>query len=580
MSLSKSEKYTLSEKPSDAVRDILKEYPEFVQDLLVARNITTVESAKNFFNPNYDVHVHDPFLMRDMDTAVERIITAIDKKEHIAIYSDFDADGIPGGALLHDLFKKIGLKRFTNYIPHRDTEGYGFHKEAVDVLAKKKVTLIITVDVGTANPETVDHANTLGIDVIVTDHHLTQGVLPNAVAVINPQREDETYPYKHLCGTGVAFKLVQAILTRAREQKKKWVQDIPEGWEKWLLDLVAIATVADMMPLVGENRALVHYGLLVLRKSRRPGIAALCRKAGLQQPYLSEGDIGFTIGPRLNAASRMGNPEVGFTLLTTQDDGTAADAAKELDSLNNKRKGQVASIVRGLKKRFDEDSSGNVLVAGNPNWSPALVGLAANSLVDTYGKTVCLWGKEGTGNIKGSCRGNGDVNIVEMFSTAGDALSKFGGHEHAGGFSVEHDAIHTLAEALNGAYSDVTLRKKKEKSSLTTVDATLSHSDAQNVNRALERFAPFGIENPKPTFVCQNVAIQSLKQFGKEELHFEMRISEKDAQKTLRAIAFFKTPDSFTLMPVVDAVVDVLCTLELSRFAGRVNLELRIVDIV
>ncbi len=577
MSLSKSEKYTLSEKPSTAVRQILKEYPEFVQDLLVARNIMTVESAKDFFNPNYNTHVHDPFLMRDMDTAVERIIAAIDAQEHIAIYSDFDADGIPGGALLHDVFKKVGLKRFTNYIPHRDTEGYGFHKEAVDVLAKKKVTLIITVDVGTANPETVDHANTLGIDVIVTDHHLTQGVLPNAVAVINPQREDETYPFRHLCGTGVAFKLVQAILIRAREQKKKWVQDIPEGWEKWLLDLVAIATVADMMPLVGENRALVHYGLLVLRKSRRPGIGALCRKAGLQQSFLSEGDIGFTIGPRLNAASRMGSPEVGLTLLTTQDAGTAADAAKELHSLNNKRKGQVASIVRELKKRFDEDSSGNVLVAGNPNWNPALVGLAANSLVDTYGKTVCLWGKEGTGDIKGSCRGNGSVNIVEMFSATEGALAKFGGHEHAGGFSVEHEKIHTLHEVLNVAYAEVSSKVEK---SIVNVDATLSHGDAQNVNRTLESFAPFGIENPKPIFLCPNVIVRSAKQFGKEELHFEMHIAEKDAPKTLRAIAFFKNAESFSTHPALDKVVDVLCTLELSRFAGRVNLELRIVDIV
>lgn len=575
--MSKSKAYTLRNKPKKEIRDALGAFPEFIQELLVARGITTQEDAETFFNPDYEIHTHDPFLLRDMDVAVNRIIEAIENEEHIVIYSDFDADGIPGGALLHDVFKKIGYERFTNYIPHRDTEGYGFHKEAVESFKDKKVALIITVDVGITNSETVTRANELGIDVIITDHHIPEDTLPDAVAVVNPQRNDETYPFRFFCGTGVAFKLTQALFIRAREQNKKWMTDIPPGWEKWLLDLVAIATVGDMVSLTDENRMLVHYGLLVLRKSRRPGIGALCRKLGVAQQHITEDDIGFSIAPRINAASRMGSPELGFRLLTTTDAGEATDIARELESLNNKRKGSVASITKELKKRFMEDSEGSVLVAGNPNWNPALLGLAANSLVDTFGKTACLWGREGTGAIKGSCRGDGSVNIVEMFKEAREVLSQFGGHEHAGGFSVHTDAVHTLQDSFNKAYKGVA---KFSENNVQQADAHLPHMALRETHKTLSQFAPFGMENPKPVFVYTNAFIHSARQFGKEDAHIELRIAQDEFGETVRAIAFFKNEDSFTTKPDQDKTVDVLCTLELSRFAGRVSLELRIVDIV
>ncbi|MAJ97260.1 MAG: single-stranded-DNA-specific exonuclease RecJ [Parcubacteria group bacterium] len=575
--MTKSKAYTVRKKPSETVRKALKEFPDFVQEILAARNIKTHKAAQDFFNQNYDEHVHDPFLLRDMDVAVTRIIKAIDNNEHIAIYSDFDADGIPGGALLHDVFKKIGYERFTNYIPHRDTEGYGFHKEAVDTLLKKEVSLILTVDVGITNGETVAHANTLGVDVIITDHHIPSETVPEAVAVVNPQREDETYPFRFFCGTGVAFKLAQALFIRARELDKEWVKDVPEGWEKWLLDLVAIATVGDMVPLVGENRTLVHYGLTVLHKSRRPGIAALCRKLGIGQAYITEDDIGFSIAPRINAASRMGTPELGFRLLTTVDGAEATGVARELESLNNKRKGSVASITKELKKRFEGNSDGAVLVAGNPNWNPALLGLAANSLVDTYGKTACLWGREGTGSIKGSCRGDGNVNVVDMFNHASHTLVQFGGHEHAGGFSVDADKVHIMEDAFNSAYKELT---KGVKLLVPEVDAVLPHASLRETYKILSQFAPFGMGNSKPVFVYKSALVRSLKQFGKEKAHIELHLAADEFENTVRAIAFFKNPQSFSRIPEQDCVVDVLCTIELSRFAGRINLELRIVDIV
>ncbi len=549
---------------------------ELIDELLKQRGVVTDEEKENFLSPDYDKHMNDPFLLKDMDKAVKRIIKAIDKKEHIAIYSDFDADGIPGGALLHDVFEKVGHESFTNYIPHRNEEGYGFHKEAVKKLKKKGVTLIITVDVGIADIDTAKYAKRVGLDLIITDHHLPSEKLPTALAVINPQQEGETYPFKDFCGTGVAFKLTQALFLEARKKKKKWMEDIPVGWEKWLLDLVAIATVADMMPLVGENRVLVHYGLRVLRKSRRPGIGALARKLGLKQPYLTEDDIGFSIGPRINAASRMGDPEKAFELLTTHDDVQATALARELESLNNKRKGQVASIVRGLNERFKESSKENVLVAGNPNWNPSLLGLAANSLVDTHKKTACLWGRDGTGSLKGSCRGNSSVNIVEMFRGSGDALSQFGGHEHAGGFAVEDDKIHTLEKALNKSYKKIAGEFKRE---LAKEDAELDQYKIRETHSALLKLSPFGIGNTKPIFVCKKAYINSVAQFGKEKNHFEMKISKEKDGQPVRAISFFKTHDSFTTEPKEGGECDVFCTIELSRFAGRVNFELRIVDI-
>lgn len=511
-----------------------------------------------------------------MEDAVARCLQAIESNERISIYSDFDADGIPGGAILHDALIKMGHENFVNYIPHRDTEGYGFHAEAVEKLAKDNVTLIITVDVGTVDFAAAAFARECGIDVIITDHHLPEEKLPDAVAVINPHRHDETYPFPHLCGSGVAFKLVQALFIRAREEKKEWVATIPEGWEKWLLDLVAIGTVGDMMPLLDENRALVHYGLLVLRKSPRPGIAALCKKLRIQQRHITEDDIGFSIAPRLNAASRMASPEKGFALLTTQDPAEAHELASELDSLNNKRKGHVASIVKELKERFKDDES-NVLVAGSPKWNPALLGLAANSLVDTYGKTVCVWGREGTGNIKGSCRGNGDVHVVRLFEEAQDALTTYGGHEHAGGFAAEHERVHALGEVLNEAFVRVAETTEEKE---VRVDAELPHTELHDTHRTLSKFAPFGIENPKPVFVFSSANIISVRQFGKEDAHIEVQLSHKDSEKTIRGIAFFKNPNSFTCTPKEGGHADVLCTLELSRFMGRVQFELRIVDII
>ena len=568
-------RYSLRPRPDDSFREVLKEYDALTQDLLAMRDITDEQNATAFLQPDFERDTRDPFLLSDMDKAVARTRKAIKENECIGVYTDFDADGIPAGALLHDLFTKIGHENFINYIPHRDSEGYGLHKSAIEKLKEEGVTLLLTADVGIADIESVAYANELGVDVIVTDHHIPGEVVPEAAAIVNPHCGE--YPFVELCGTGVAFKFAQALLFEGRVQNDPWVEGVPEGWEKWLLDLVAIATVADMMALVDENRALVHYGLIVLRKSRRPGVAALCKKLSLPQSKITEDDIGFSIAPRINAASRMDSPEKAFELLTTSDPGRAADIAAELESLNNKRKAHVASIVRDLKKRFEENNEAAVLVAGNPKWNPALLGLAANSLVDVYGKTVCVWGREGTGSIKGSCRGAGDVNVVELFHSISDVLTQYGGHEHAGGFSTTHEGVHSLSESFNEGFKKV---QKPGEDEVVFADAELTTLPLSQTYRTISEFAPFGIENPKPLFLCKNIEVQGVRQFGRDDAHVEVLLAREGVQEEIRAIAFFKSPDSFTAPLQENTKATLVCTLEQSHFAGRTRLELRIVDSV
>ncbi len=555
----------------------MEKYSEIVQLLLNKIGIKTLQEAEAFINPSYDEHLHDPFLISGMSIAVEKILDSIESGNKIAIYSDFDADGIPAGVILHDFFKKINFNNFVNYIPHRDKEGYGFHKQAVESLAKQDINLIITVDVGITEVETVQFANELGIDVIITDHHEPKEVLPEALAILNPKQKHCQYPFKELCGAGVAYKLVQGLI------KKGDFKDLPTGWEKWLLDLVAISTVADMVPLIGENRVLTHWGLKVLRKSPRVGIKALCNKLRINQQLLDENDIGFSIGPRINASSRMGHPEDAFNLLASTDALEAELLANKLESLNNKRKGRVSAIVRSVNTKIEKmrelGELPKVIVLGDPSWSPALVGLAAGSLAEKLGKVVCIWGREGTGILKGSCRSGNGANIVKMFENSADALLFFGGHNAAGGFAVSDDKVHSLGKSFSNALNAMQ-DNKIDKKEITQADLEIKLSDVSITTlRGFALLSPFGVGNPKPLFAFNNVEIVSIRLFGKEQNHIE--ISVKDGSGVIKkASKFFATDKSFTKTFKQRDMVKLLANIEESSFAGRRSLELRIVDIV
>lgn len=563
---------------------------DLIQTLLHKRGITEAGEIEKFLKPDYARDVHDPFLLHDMEKAVARVFAAMAANERVAIYGDFDCDGIPGASILYDFFAKIGYAGVEVYIPHRDREGYGFHASAVDELKTREVSLIITVDVGGAAVETVKHANELGVDVIICDHHepirepsASNGpgvttILPAAVAVVNPKLGE--YPFKDLCGAAVAWKLVCALLVEGRKRGLAPFAAIPEGWEKWLLDLVAIATIADLVPLIGENRALAHFGMTVLRKSPRLGIRALCTSARVRQSEITEDDIGFSFAPRINAASRMDEPEIAFRLLTTKDTDEAEKCASKLESLNRKRRGAVAAIVREAKSRARARFTvvDKVIVLGDTEWKPALMGLAANSLMEDRGGVVLMWGRDANGKLKGSARSDGSLSVVELFAQSG-AFEEFGGHHASGGFTVSHEAVHTLHDVL--AKAAEALQESAKEVVIAQTDADLSLAQVSSaLLKELSQLAPFGMGNPKPLFRVRKARITFARQFGKEMNHTEVTLVCPETGVAQRAFQFFRTPMDFTVAPSPGTLTDVLATIERDTFRGSDRLALRITDLV
>lgn len=381
----------------------MQKYHELLRALLEKRGIADEAGAEVFLNPSYERDFHDPFLMRDMERACVRLFEAMDANEKIIIYADYDCDGIPGAVILSDLFKKINYTNYEVYIPQRNSEGYGLNLEAIKQFKEKEVKLIITIDLGITAIEEVAQAGVDGIDVIITDHHLPRLeqagratiVLPRAFAILNPKVDD--YPEKMLCGAGVMFKFVQGFLKKYGEYFKVQV-----GWEKWCLDMAGLATLSDMVPLTGENRAIAYYGMKVLRKSPRPGLQKLLSIMKIDQRYLTEDDIGFMLTPRLNAASRMDNPMRAFELLSTVDSVEAGMLASHLSKINDERKNIVKGIMREVNKKFETRELSEVIVVGNPEWRIGVLGLVAGKIMDEYQKPVFVWGKDENDAIKGS----------------------------------------------------------------------------------------------------------------------------------------------------------------------------------
>lgn len=543
-------------------------------DLLLKNRGITEGNRDMFLNPSYKDGLHDPYLLKDMEKSVVRIFEAIEAKEKIVIYSDYDCDGIPAAVIMHDFFTKIGFENFSIYIPDRHDEGYGLHAEAITEFINSEVKLLITFDLGITAVDEVANAQAGGIDVIITDHHLPQAVVPRAFAIINPKQDGCEYPDKMLCGAGLAFKLVCALINKYGEYWK-----ISDGWEKWSLDMAGLATLADQVPLIGENRVLAYYGLKVLQKSRRPGLVELFRKAGVKMENLNEEDITFTLAPRLNAASRMGSPMRAFEVLATTDVVEAKTIADHLAKINDERKQTVAHIMKDVKKALKIREEKSLIVIGNPSWRVGILGLVASKITEEYKRPAFVWGSEGSDTIRGSCRGWGSVNLVEIMTKLPEnSLMAFGGHAGAGGFSVSHEEVHFLEERLLAVFDGI--KDEKESPVDVQIDAsiTLDNVTAQNY-AVIEKLAPYGMANPKPVFKFADVAVSSIKEFGKEKNHLEILFSNSRGWP-VKAIAFFKDRESFGRSLTAGERVDLTATFEKSTFGGRTELRLRIVDII
>ncbi len=556
---------------SDDALTQLAPYNTWLRQLLYNRNIVSGEQAKQYLNPSYETQLHDPFLLHDMEKAVTRILTAMAEDQKVVIYSDYDCDGIPGAVVLHDFFIAAGFTNFFNHIPHRHYDGFGLSVKAVKKLHTEQVpALIITIDCGTTDVEAVAEANALGIDIIVTDHHEPKATLPEAVAVVNP-KVGNGYPFDGLCGAAVIFKIIQALIVRGGFP-------IAPGQEKWWLDMVGIATIADMVPLRDENRVFAHFGLTVLRKSRRPGLQQLLRKQKTNQRYLNEDDIGFTIGPRINAASRMDTPEDAFFLLATKDEGEAGARLVHLEQLNTDRKSAVTLMTKELHVRLKaKEDMPEVIVMGNPDWRPSLVGLAANKLSEEYNRPAFLWGRDGNGVFKGSCRSGGGVSVVRLMEVIPEVFHEFGGHHMSGGFSVRDEKIHELAEALQVAYQTLGAAASVIEPLLVDFELTLD-SFTTDLLRAQRQCGPFGCENRKPLYLIKNITPKEVISFGKAKEHTKLTFATVGIAK--EAIAFFRTPEQFSVVPTTEGPLSLLVHLEESFFMGRLQTRLRIVEIV
>ena len=563
---------------------------ELINILLENRGILDNAEKEKFLNPSYEEGLYDPFLIKNMERAVVRIFEAIDINEKIVIFADYDCDGIPGAVILQDLFKKINYKNYEIYIPDRQSEGYGLSEEAINEFIKNEVKLLITVDLGITAVKEIANAQANGIDVIVTDHHLpAQAGLPPAYAILNSKQDDDNYPDKNLCGAGVAFKLVQAFIKKYGE-----FYNIPAGYEKWLLDLVGIATLSDMVPLVGENRTLAYYGLIVLRKNRRLGLQKLFKKMNIDARNVVEDDITFMVSPRLNAASRMSSPKIAYNLLKTEDEVEANELSDELIRINDERKILVAQIFRGIKKTLEKREKKELIVIGDPSWRVGVLGLIASKLVEEYKCPCFVWGREGGELIKGSCRAFGAMNLVELMQSLPEgSLLGFGGHEMAGGFSVSHEQIHFLEDKLLKAYQtgkrpdlkDVPRSGLEEAVSPNKFDAKLSLRDVTMENyEAIQKLAPFGVGNQKPVFLFENLIINGIKKFGKNKDHLELTLIDPLSFSPcqggeIRAMQFFKNEESYGVEIIKGKTINLLASFDLNNFGYSKSVRLRIVDI-
>lgn len=492
--------------------------------ILKDRGFTKGE-IEEFLYPEYNEEkggMYDVSRMKDINKTTARIWQAVERKEKICIYADYDADGVPGAVTLYEFFRKIGYQEYVVVkIPHRHKDGFGLHTHLIDEVVQSGVTLIVTVDLGISNVKEVVHANNLGADVIITDHHLPHDELPPAYAILNPKQSDCGYLEKMLCGSGVIYKLVHRLVQQARTKGYA----IHIGWEKWLLDLVGLATVSDMVPLTGENRVFAHFGLKVLQKNSRPGFSSLLQNLKIESKTLQEDDIGFSISPCLNAASRMSHAYDAFVLLASVNVHDAYDHAKKLVSLNMDRKAKAKFLVRDAEKKvLPTDVESGILIVGDETWSPTLLGPVCSNLVRQFQLPVFAYGCEDGDVFRGSCRSVPETSVVEIMSHMPEGFFvEFGGHAASGGFAFTKEKESIFKEELQKAY---TVWKKLQIAPTAIVEKekvySITHDDIdETLMMDLSELKPYGMNNPKPYFCVTNVQLKEVKLFGKEKEHVE-----------------------------------------------------------
>ena len=560
--------WNISPHISPEADSALAAFPPLLRQVLFNRGFADDPSARAYLRgePNSNT---DPYQMTDMSTAIDRIRYAIQNNEPVAIYGDYDVDGVTATALLVETLKKLGAD-VRGYIPNRFDEGYGLNNNALDELKADGVKLVITVDCGIRSPAEAAHAQTIGLDLIISDHHHPDdGNLPPALAVINPKRHGDIYPDKDLAGVGIAYKIAEALLSDDGQSSVVNGQLLNS-----LLDLVALGTVADLAPLVGENRVLVKKGLKQMRQTTRQGLFSLAAVADISLSKVNAGNIGFGLGPRLNAAGRLKEALAAFELLTTTDVFRAGELAQQLDMQNRERQ----RITRDMQARAEEmviseDPNAYLFFAAHEDFNSGVVGLAASRLTEKYYRPAIVASK-GEEETRGSCRSIPEFHITDALDQCADLLVRHGGHAAAAGFIVKNENITALVSRLK-AIAEEKLSGSELKPIVTAdAEVDLSEMRPEVFEKGLKYLEPTGYGNREASFVARNVKVKNSRIVGSDGKHLKMSL--EDAKGVAHDAIGFRLGDWHKSMP---PRVDVLFTYEPNEFNGRVTYQLNLKDL-
>ncbi len=547
---------------------------DLITQLLANRGVKSDEEIEAFLHPEYS-KLNDPFLFKDMRKAVDRVWQAVENKEKILIYSDYDADAVTANAVLFRMFEFLGVKPEI-YIPDRFSEGYGLNVAAFERFKEQGIQLVLTVDCGTNSVEEAKFCKANGIDLLITDHHEITGETPDAFALINPKNPADVYPYDQLVGVAVAFKLATGVLTQ-RDRIEKNKLDVPEGFEKWLLDLVAIGTVADCHSLLGENRILVKYGLKVLSKTKWPGLKILLDLAGTTGKPIDTFTLGFVIAPRINAAGRIEHASSAFNLLVSNEPAEALKLAQDLDALNTKRQKITETVMSEAREQIALIQERKVLMIAGTDWPKGVVGLVAGKLAEEYSKPVLVM-ERGAVESTGSARSIPSFNVVEALKYSKDVLVKFGGHAAAAGFTLRTEHLDIFYKNLLD-FADTNINEA-DLAKVINIDAEMRPEDVNmQTAEALGAFEPFGVDNNKPKFMLSNVEVCECRGVGNDSKHLQISVNARlmnGTQKTLKCIAF-GFGKMIEQLPVGERI-DLAFELLTDTWQGRKNIKLRVID--
>jgi len=565
-----NKKWHILPKIDDNLINKFPELPPVILQLLFNRGLKSQDEIDEFLNYDYKQGSHDPFLFNDMERAVTRIKTALKNQECVVIHGDYDADGVCSTTILYKTFIKIGFKNVDIYIPHREKEGYGINQNTIKYLREKGATLIVTCDCGISNKDEVAVANEFGIDIIITDHHHQPEILPAAFAIINPMVENEKYPFKYLAGSGVAFKLCQALMTSLKADKENGY------FEKWLLDLVAIGTVADVSPLIGENRTLVKYGLIVLEKTKNLGLQKLIEVSAIKTDSINTYSISYQIAPRINSAGRIDHANTAFELLVTDNIEKAIVMASDLQKNNQERQRITDRATEEAKKIImPEKNTDPIFFAEKDDWNSGIIGLIAGKITQEYYRPTFIFTQQGD-NYVSSGRSIPEFNIIEAVEKQADLLERFGGHAAACGLTIKKSNYEVFKKQIKGL-ADKNLKELELKPSVE-IDCELELTELNwQLADYINKFEPFGEMNFRPRFVTRNLTVNQVTPVGENNKHLKLSVNNENGQ--VKKVIIFNCESICPNLQLGDTI-DLTYEIIINEWNGNKEIELNCIDLI